>query len=246
MVSTPQRHQHRKDAPVKEQRILSAAGDRLTRALDEISVRAGADSRHRAIRMAYVSCSLREHEVHVKVQQASLKNADIRTTMNIYTQAIPKAVREAAEDDTNPFHPSCRDATVTRSGVYKIDAKTRRVTALATKADGWPFCFPDDVTIDSQRNVYMSDLTYSAIWKISPDGKRVDIWSSHPLLNWSPKPYSGNPQGVNDLVLDKQQKSILAVTDGDPMVKAPYSPISGGSVNLTANVSSGWNSHLLP
>jgi len=62
---------------VKEQRILSAAGDRLARALDEISVRAGADSRHRAIRMAYVSCSLREHEVDVKVQQASLKNADI-------------------------------------------------------------------------------------------------------------------------------------------------------------------------
>src|SRR6266849_2233372 len=95
MVSTPQRHQHHRDAPVKEQRVLSAAGDRLARALDEISVRAGADSGHRAIRMAYVSCSLREHEVDVKVQQASLKNADFRTTMNIYTQAIPKAVREA-------------------------------------------------------------------------------------------------------------------------------------------------------
>jgi hypothetical protein len=95
MVSTPQRHRHRKDAPVKEQRVLSAAGDRLTRGLDEINVRAGADSRHRAIRLAYVSCSLREHEVDVKVQQASLKNADIRTTMNTYTQAIPKAVREA-------------------------------------------------------------------------------------------------------------------------------------------------------
>jgi hypothetical protein len=46
MVSTPQRHQHRKDAPVKVQRVLSAAGDRLARALDEISVRAGADSRY--------------------------------------------------------------------------------------------------------------------------------------------------------------------------------------------------------
>jgi hypothetical protein len=41
MVSTPQRHQHRKDAPVKEQRVLSAPGDRLPRALDKISVRAG-------------------------------------------------------------------------------------------------------------------------------------------------------------------------------------------------------------
>jgi hypothetical protein len=68
MVNTPQRHQHPKDAPVKEQRVLSGTGDRLARALGEISVRAGADSRHKAIRMAYVSCSLREHEVDVKVQ----------------------------------------------------------------------------------------------------------------------------------------------------------------------------------
>jgi sugar lactone lactonase YvrE len=64
----------------------------------------------------------------------------------------------------------------------------------------------------------MTDLTYSGIWKISPDGKKVDLWSAHRLLNWSPKPYSGFPLGVNDLVLDKQQKNIYAVTDGDPMV----------------------------
>ena len=123
-----------------------------------------------------------------------------------------------ATDLANPFHPSCRDATVTRSGVYKINAKTRKVTPLATKADGWPFCFPDDVAIDSHGNVYMTDLTYSGIWKISPDGKKVDLWSSHPLLNWSPRPYSGFPLGVNDLALDKQEKNIYAVTDGDPMV----------------------------
>src|SRR6202162_5135525 len=122
------------------------------------------------------------------------------------------------DDLANPFHPSCRDATVTRSGVYKIDAKTRKVTPLATRAEGWPFCFPDDVAIDSRGNVYMTDLTYSAIWKISPDGKKVDLWAAHPLLNWSPKPYSGFPLGVNDLVLDKQEKNIYAVTDGDPMV----------------------------
>ncbi len=38
---------------------------------------------------------LREHEVDIKVQQALLRHADIRTTMNIYTQAVPRAVREA-------------------------------------------------------------------------------------------------------------------------------------------------------
>jgi len=149
--------------------------------------------------------------------KGDLIGLDVDKADNIYV-AYRAHSRYDAGDLGSPFHPSCRDATVTRSGVYKIDAKTRQVTALATRADGWPFCFPDDVAIDSSGNVYMSDLTYSGIWKISPDGKKVDLWSSHPLLNWSPRPYSGAPLGVNDLELDKQEKNIYAVTDGDPMV----------------------------
>lgn len=149
--------------------------------------------------------------------KGDLIGLDFDKADNIYV-AYKAHSKYDGTDLVNPFHPSCRDATVTRSGVYKIDAKTRKVTALATKADGWPFCFPDDVAIDSQGNVYMTDLTYAGIWKISPDGKKVDLWSAHPLLNWSARPYSGFPIGVNDLVLDKQEKNIYAVTDGDPMV----------------------------
>jgi sugar lactone lactonase YvrE len=128
------------------------------------------------------------------------------------------------EDLTNPFHPACRDATATRTGIYKIDPKTRRVTALATKADGWPFCFLHGVAVDSNGNVYTADVTYSAIWKISPDGKKVDLWSAHPLLNWPASPYSGVffdsevYLGVSALAVDKQQKNIYAVTMGVPMV----------------------------
>jgi sugar lactone lactonase YvrE len=185
--------------------------------------------------------------------KGDLAGLDLDKGDNIYV-AYHAHSKYDPEDDVNPFHPSCRDATVTRSGVYKIDARTRQVTALATKADGWPFCFPDDVTIDSQGNVYMSDLTYSAIWRISPDGKKVDLWSAHPLLNWSPRPYSGFPLGVNDLVLDKQEKNIFAVTDGDPMVlRIPikedgsagepqalqptgYSPFDGVEVDAKGNI----------
>jgi integrase len=37
------------------------------------------------------------HTLHVdlKVQQELLRHSDIRTTMNIYTQAVPNAMREA-------------------------------------------------------------------------------------------------------------------------------------------------------
>ena len=141
--------------------------------------------------------------------KGDLIGLDLDQSGNIYVAYTGHSKRDFRKDLANPFHPACRDATVTRSGVYKIDAQTRKVTPLATKAEGWPFCYPDDVAIDSSGNVYLTDLTYSGIWKISPDGKKVDLWSAHPLLNWSPKPYSGFPLGVNDLVLDKQAEEHL-------------------------------------
>lgn len=150
--------------------------------------------------------------------KGALLGLDFDQDDNIYVAYTAQSKHDLGLDLTDPFHPACRDATATRSGVYKVDAKSRKVTALATKADGWPFCYPDDVAIDANGNVYMTDLTYAGIWKISSNGRKVDLWSAHPLLNWSAKPYSGFPLGVNDLVLDKQEKNVYAVTDGDPMV----------------------------
>jgi hypothetical protein len=150
--------------------------------------------------------------------KGDLIGLDLDGSDNVYVAYTAHSKYDLKKDLANPFHPACRDATVTRSGVYKIDAKTRKVTPLATKAEGWAFCYPDDVAIDSSGNVYLTDLTYSGIWKISTNGKKVDLWSAHPLLNWSSQPYSGFPLGVNDLVLDKQQRNIYAVTDGDPRV----------------------------
>jgi len=113
------------------------------------------------------------------------------------------------DDLMNPHHPACGDVNVKRSGVYKIDAKTRKVTAVATRADGWPFCFPDDVALDKDGNIYLTDLTYSGIWKISADGKKVSMWSDDPLLNWSEPSL---PMGANPIVIDKQNKNIYVAT----------------------------------
>lgn len=113
------------------------------------------------------------------------------------------------EDLMNPHHPACKDVNVKNSGVYKIDAKTRKVNAVATRADGWPFCFPDDIALDRAGNMYLTDLTYSCIWKISNDGKKVVMWSDDALINWSDPCL---PMGANPIVIDKQNKNIYVAT----------------------------------
>ncbi len=130
---------------------------------------------------------------------------------NLYVAYVQNSkVMDIHKDLGNPNHPACHDAKVTRSGVYKIDAKTRQVSALATRGDGWTFCFPDDVTIDKTGNVYLTDMTYPGIWKISPDGKKVVLWSNDPLLGWLHDPIL--PLGVNAIILDKDQKNIYTDT----------------------------------
>src|ERR1700690_644842 len=85
--------------------------------------------------------------------KGDLIGLDLDKSDNIYVAYTGHSKHDFRKDLGDPFHPACRDATVTRSGVYKIDAKTRTVTPLATKAEGWPFCCPDDVAIDASGNV---------------------------------------------------------------------------------------------
>ena len=80
------------------------------------------------------------------------------------------------------------------------------------------------MAIDDVGNIYLTDLTYAGIWKITLDG-RVTLWSEHPLLHWSTTPYSGFPLGVNVLALDAGQRNIYAATSGDPLVlRIPIQP----------------------
>jgi sugar lactone lactonase YvrE len=112
------------------------------------------------------------------------------------------------ENIMDPRHPDCNNATIKKSGVYKIDPSTGKVSAVITRGDGWPGCFPDDVDIDHAGNIYVTDLTYSGIWKIKPNGE-YEMWCDDPLLNWTD---AALPLGVNVCVLDKEQKNIYAAT----------------------------------
>jgi len=146
--------------------------------------------------------------------QGEIYGLDVDTEDNIYVAHTQHSkYMNIQADIPMPHHPACNDVRVTRSGVYKIDAKTHKVTPVATRAEGWPFCFPDDVDIDKNGNIYLTDLTYSGIWKISPDGKKVTMWCDDPLLNWGNTPL---PLGVNVLVFDKGEKNIFAATTTQP------------------------------
>lgn len=141
--------------------------------------------------------------------QGELIGMDVDAQDNIYIAYLQASKYLAPDADLlDKHHPACHDVRVTRSGVYKIDAKTRKVTPVATRAEGWPFCVPDDVDIDKAGNIYLTDLTYSGIWKIWTDGK-VTMWSNDPLLNPTDEIDS---MGVNVCVLDKEEKNIYAAT----------------------------------
>ena len=172
------------------------------------------------------------------VGEGEVIGIDLDAEGTIYVAYKGDSERWEATNLSDPFHAACRDATVTTSGVYKVDPDTGAVTALATRAEGWPFCFPDDVEIDALGNVYMTDLTYSGVWKISPDGAQVELWSAHPLLNWQTPPYSGIPIGVNVLVLDAAEENLYVATDAEPMVlRIPIE--SDGSAGEPVVISSG-------
>ncbi len=121
------------------------------------------------------------------------------------------------DDFSDPNHPACRDATIRHSGVYRIDPDSGAIQAIATRADGWPVCFPNGIAVDSRGHVYVADFTYAGIWRIRP-GQAPELWSDHPLLNWAPAPWSLAPFGVNAIALDASGEAIVAGTVGTPRV----------------------------
>jgi sugar lactone lactonase YvrE len=160
-----------------------------------------------------------EHYATVPSKELSTAGASLGAAFdrngNLYIAYFWLGSKYGWEND--PMHLSCRDSTDRYTGVYKVDAATRTATAFATKADGWPVCLPDDVAVDSQGNVYVTDLTLSGIWKLSVD-RKFTLWSAHRLLQSPPEPYGDEVAGANDLVLDRTERNLYVATDSYPAV----------------------------
>jgi sugar lactone lactonase YvrE len=120
-------------------------------------------------------------------------------------------------------HPDCRDATDTATGIYRVDPQTGSVKPFVTRGMGVPICFPDDVAIDRDGNVYVSDLELGLIWKFDRAG-HGGVWSDDPLLGWTEQSGTWNTGngtalgyiGVNTVALSPDGRTLFAGTDGGP------------------------------
>jgi sugar lactone lactonase YvrE len=93
-------------------------------------------------------------------------------------------------------------------GQERVKTIPSHLCALAASDQNAPPEPANAATKDAHLLGYLEDL----------DGKKVDLWSAHSLLNPPPSPYSGFYLGVSALALDTGEKNIYAVTMGNPMV----------------------------
>jgi sugar lactone lactonase YvrE len=147
-------------------------------------------------------------------------------------------------------HPDCRDETDTATGVYRLDPRTGTVKPFVTRGMGSAICFPDDIAVDRNGHVYVSDLELGMIWKFDRTG-RGSVWSADPLLGWTEQSSTWNSKygtpvgyiGINTVALSPDGRFLFAGTDGGPggaagsglLVRIPIQPDgSAGKAGLFA------------
>lgn len=140
----------------------------------------------------------------------------------IYVAFSEHSRRYPWPQDLSVAKEACADSSVRTTGLYKVTISTGKAEAIATRADGYPFCYLDDPVVAKDGAVYVSDLSFSGIWRVTPDGKDATMWSKDPLFDPGPQPMSGFNVGVNGIALAPQGNALFAVTGGNPMiVKVP-------------------------
>jgi sugar lactone lactonase YvrE len=87
------------------------------------------------------------------------------------------------------------------------------ISAIATIGDSRGFVDPDDITLDSQGRVYVSDWGRNEVWRFDADGKNGVAWWTSPVVEGA-KRYA--PTG---LAYDAQHDAILIT---DPEVNSIY------------------------
>jgi len=91
--------------------------------------------------------------------------------------------------------------------LLRVNPRTHAVTTVATG-----FVFPNGLAKDSGGLFYVSDSLQGKIYRLTPTGSQVTIWSADPLLS------SSNPDlplGANGLAFDSNGRFLYVANTGD-------------------------------
>jgi sugar lactone lactonase YvrE len=103
-------------------------------------------------------------------------------------------------------------------GVYRIRPDGTAERLPGTEA----MVFPNDVTLDKQGNVYATDTSGGAVWRVPRDGS-AELWSGHPLLAGDGSLGFGFPIGANGIAF-RNGELIVANTERGRLVRIPVGP----------------------
>lgn len=120
--------------------------------------------------------------------------------------------------DQSVVREACADSTVKTTGLYKVTISTGKVEPVATRAEGYPFCYLDDPAVAKDGSVFVSDLSFSGIWRFDPTAKEAAMWSKDTLFDAGRAPLSGFAVGVNGIAVSPKGDAVYGVTGGNPMI----------------------------
>ena len=111
-----------------------------------------------------------------------------------------------------------RETDPATRGVYRVleDGTSERLPGTGA------MLFPNDVTLDKRGNVYATDTSRGAVWRISPRGS-AEVWADHPLLKGSGAFGFGFPIGANGIAL-RHNTIIVANTERSLLVALRIEP----------------------
>lgn len=116
------------------------------------------------------------------------------------------------------------------SGVYKI-ARNGSFTRLPGTG---AIAFPNGIALDKNGNVYVTDTTGGAVWRVPANGGPATKWFESPLLLGDGSFNFGFPLGANGIAY-RQNEIVVGNTEKARLVRIPINPDgSAGTASILA------------
>jgi hypothetical protein len=139
-------------------------------------------------------------------------------TIPLPPDAFPGVLGLAIDAPGNVYAAvSAGDAGTT--GVYRIARDGSFSRLPGTGAIG----FPNGVTLDKRGNLYVTDTTAGAVWRIPARGGAAEPWFQSPLLEGDGSAGFGFPIGANGVAY-RHNALIVANSEGARLVHIPIEP----------------------